>query len=434
MSESDFSRELGFVDATSIGLGTMIGGGIFILPSIAAAQAGPASSISFAIAGVVSLLSALSHAEVATDMQDVDGGSYEYVYRALGPMLGSVVGWGMWIGLIFATAFYAVGFAQYVTFFSGSLPIAPVAVVLALALVGLNYYGAAEAGEIEDAIVVILLVLIVAFVGGGTPAIEGDRLQPFNPNGWAAVLTTTGTIYVSFIGFALIGTAAAEIENPARNLPLSMLTAVAVPTVLYVFVMIVSTGVLPAEALQGSRIPVADVAAQYAGDLGALGMVVGAALATISSANASILAASRVSYAMGGDRLLTQWLETLSSRFGTPARAILATGAGIVALLVLPVTIDLLAEVASFMFLITYGLVHVAVVRLRGTEGYDPHFRIPSLLYPAAPILGMLATLGIMSQMDPIVIAFGGVLVVAGVAWYLVYVRFYRDDGGDESG
>lgn len=95
MSESTLERELGFLDATSIGLGTMIGGGIFILPSIAAAQAGPASSISFLLAGVVSLLSALSHAEVATDMQDTDGGSYEYVHRALGPVFGSVVGWGM---------------------------------------------------------------------------------------------------------------------------------------------------------------------------------------------------------------------------------------------------------------------------------------------------------------------------------------------------
>jgi amino acid transporter len=427
MSESDFTRELGFLDATSIGLGTMIGGGIFILPSIAAAQAGPASAISFLIAGVVSLLSALSHAEVATDMQDSDGGSYEYVHRALGPVFGSVVGWGMWVGLIFATAFYAVGFAQYLTFFSGSLPIVPVAVALTLLLVGLNYYGAAEAGEIEDAIVLILLVLIVAFVARGAPAVDGGHLSPFAPNGWVAVLATTGTIYVSFIGFAVIATAAAEIENPARNLPLSMITAVVVPTVLYVAVMIVSTGVLPIEELQGSRVPVADVAAQYAGNLGALAMVGGAALATISSANASILAASRVSYAMCGEGLLTDWLETLNSRFGTPSRAIGVTGVGIVAMVVLPVPIDVLAEVASFLYLVTYGLVHVAVVRLRGDDGYDPHFRIPSALYPAVPILGVLATLAIMTQMDPVVIAGGAVLVVAGVAWYFLYVRVYKE-------
>ena len=428
MSESDFTRELSFLDATSIGLGTMIGGGIFILPSIAAAQAGPASAISFLIAGIVSLLSALSHAEVATDMQDSDGGSYEYVHRALGPMLGSVVGWGMWIGLVFATAFYAVGFAQYLSFFSGTLPIIPVAVALAVALVGLNYYGAAEASVIEDAIVLILLVLIVLFVAGGVPAIGGNNLRPFNPNGWEAVLATTGTVYVSFIGFAVIATAAAEIENPARNLPLSMITAVVVPTVLYVLVMIVSTGVLPAEELQGSNVPVADVAAQYAGSLGALAMVAGAALATVSSANASVLAAGRVSYAMGTDGLLSDWLATLSSRFGTPARAIVATGVGIVVLVVLGVRVALLAEVASFMYLVTYGLVHVAVVRLRrNDEAYDPHFRIPDALYPATPILGVLTTLAIMTQMDPLVIVGGILLALAGAAWYFLYGRYWTE-------
>jgi amino acid transporter len=428
VSGSEFERELGLLDATSIGLGTMIGGGIFILPSIAAAQAGPASAISFAVAGVVSLLSALSHSEIATDMQDTDGGSYEYVHRALGPVFGSVVGWGMWIGLIFATAFYAVGFAQYLTFLFGGLPVAPVAAALALALVGLNYYGAAEASEIEDAIVLLLLLLIVVFVAGGVPAIESDQLRPFNPNGWAAVLATTGTIYVSFIGFAVIATATAEIENPDRNLPLSMVAAVVIPTVLYVSVMIVSTGVLPAETLQGSRVPVAEVAAQYAGDLGALAMVIGAALATISSANASILAAGRVGYAMGTDRLLTDRLARISDRFGTPARTIIATGAGIVVLVVLPVGIDILAEVASFMYLLTYGLVHVAVVRLRRSDGaYDPTFRIPSALYPAAPVLGVLATLAIMTQMDVRVIAGGVALVAAGVAWYLLYVRYWTE-------
>lgn len=125
MSKDSFERELGFLDATSIGLGTMIGGATFILPSIAAAQAGPASSISFVIAGIVSLFSALSHAEVATDMQNTDGGSYEYVHRALRPILGSVVGWSMWVGLIFATAFYAIGFAQYLTYFFDAIPISP---------------------------------------------------------------------------------------------------------------------------------------------------------------------------------------------------------------------------------------------------------------------------------------------------------------------
>jgi len=423
-SDAEFDRQLSVLEATSIGLGTMIGGGIFILPSIAAAQAGAASAVSFVLAGFVSLLSALSHAEIATDMQASEGGGYQYVHRAFGPLAGNVVGWGMWSGFIFATAFYAVGFAEYLSYVVGSVSIPVMAVAIAVLLVGLNYYGAAEAGELEDAIVVTLVVLILGFIALGVPAIETGRLQPFAPQGWGAVLATTGTVYVTFIGFSVIATAAAEIENPGRNLPLSMVVAVLIPTVLYALVMIVSTGILPAEQLQGSNVPVADVAAAYAGEFGALAMVVGAVFATVSSANASILGAGRVSYAMGQDRCLSDWLAALHDRFETPYRAVVLTGVGVVALVLARVGIDVLAEIASFLFLLTYGLVHAAVIRLRRDgEAYDPVFAIPDALYPAVPVLGLLSTVAIMTQMGPLVIGGGLAVILGSVVWFYVVVR-----------
>lgn len=219
----------------------------------------------------------------------------------------------------------------------------------------------------------------------------------------------------------MVATAAAEIERPERNLPLSMLAAVIVATVLYVAVMLVSTGVLPSEGLHGSTMPLADVAVTYAGDVGATAMVAGAVLATISSANASILSAGRISFALGDQHVLPEWLESVHDRFGTPHRAVLATGVGIVLLAVLRLDLDLLAEVASFLFLLSYGLVHVAVVRLRRhDDAYDPTFRIPDALYPAGPVVGVLATAGIMTQMEPLVIGVGLVVVVAAAAWHIV--------------
>jgi len=421
--EEGLERTLGFPEATSIGLGTMIGGGIFILPSVAAARAGPASAVSFALAGAISLLSALSHAELATDMHRA-GGAYQYVHRALGPIAGSVVGWGMWVGLAFATAFYAVGFGQYLTFFWGAAPVTALAVGLAVLLTALNYVGGAEAGELQDVIVVALLVILVSFVGLGAFDVGGERLTPFASEGWTAVLTTTGTVYVGLIGFSLIAAEAGEIKRPDRNIPLSMIVSVVVPTILYVLVMIVSTGVLPTEELAGSQIPVADVAREYAGPIGALVMTVGAVLATISSANASILSAGRISFAMGDDRVLTDWLHSVHESFGTPYRAILLTGAGIVLLAVVGVGVELLAEVASFMFLLTYALVHVALVNLRrNVPEYDPSFRMPFPVYPAVPILGVLAILGVMVVMDPIVIAGGAAVAVGAVVWYYLYVE-----------
>lgn len=215
MSEynEDYGRSLGLLEATSIGLGAMIGGGIFILPSIAANAAGPASMLSFAIAGAISLLAALSHAEIATG-QPKAGGSYQYVNAALGPLFGSIIGIGMWIGLIFASAFYAIGFAQYLTFIY-DVPIVFAAIGLSVGLVALNYYGVSGAGLVQDLIVVTLLVLLTVFIAGGFFHVDLGTLTPFNPEGWGAVISTTGTVYVALIGFSLITTTAGSIDRPA---------------------------------------------------------------------------------------------------------------------------------------------------------------------------------------------------------------------------
>jgi len=456
MSESDqeLARDLGFLEAYTIGLGTMIGAGIFVLPSIAAEQAGPASMVSFFAGGMVSLLAALSLSELATGMPKA-GGSYYYVNRALGSFFGSIVGWGMWAGLTFASAFYMIGFGQYLFGigglgkFIGFLPegsqiaISAAALVMAAILTGLNYYGVKETGALQNVIVLSLVGLIVAFLGLG--ALSGPTIEEFNPEGWPAVAATVGTVYVTFIGFEVIATSAEEIKNPSRNLPLAMIAAVVTPTLMYVGVMFVSTGTLTRDALADSDVPVATVAREIfdplatgvsaipfvdigtasIGSFGALLMIVGAVLATVSSANASILSAARVNFAMGRDRILINWLNEVHDRFRTPYRAITATGVITLVLIAVNVGVGTLAEVASFMYLITYALVHVAVIVLRRADPdtYDPAFRIPDLLYPIVPIAGLVACLAILLQMRLIVQAIGGVIVVFGVAWYLLYAR-----------
>ena len=434
MSESDqeLARDLGLLEAYTIGLGTMIGAGIFVLPSIAAEQAGPASMVSFFFGGVVSLLAALSLSELATGMPKA-GGSYYYVNRALGPFFGSIVGWGMWAGLTFASAFYMIGFGQYllpglgqyigVLSGWGELGITVAALVMAAILSGVNYYGVKETGALQNVIVLSLVGLIVAFLALGI--LSGPSIQEFNPNGWPAVAATIGTVYVSFIGFEVIATSAEEIKNPSRNLPLAMIAAVVTPTLMYVGVMFVSTGTLSLDALASSKIPVADVATVFTGSIGALAMIVGAVLATISSANASILSAARVNFAMGRDRILVNWLNEVHDRFRTPYRAITATGVITLLLIAVGVGIGTLAEVASFMYLVTYALVHIAVIVLRRANpaAYQPSFRIPSLLYPVIPILGFVACLAILVQMSLVVQAIGSLIIVFGVIWYVVYAR-----------
>jgi nucleotide-binding universal stress UspA family protein len=296
---------------------------------------------------------------------------------------------------------------------------------MAALLTLVNYRGVKETGSLQNVIVILLVGLIVGFIAFGLSVLDPSLLTPFNPHGWGAVGLTAGTVFVSFIGFEVIATSAEEIKDPARNLPLSMIAAVVTPTILYVLVMLGSTGILPVEALEGSEIPVADVARQFLGDAGSLAMIVGAVLATVSSANASILSAARVNFAMGRDKILADWLNEIRGTFRTPYRAIVATGVVILILIAAPVPISTLADVAAFMYLVTYALVHVSVIVLRraGPEGYEPDFLIPSGLYPAVPILGLVACLGVIAQMRPVVQLTGAGIVAVGIAWYVFYAR-----------
>ncbi|MDJ1430917.1 amino acid permease [Halostagnicola sp. A-GB9-2] len=459
MADQELARDLGFLEAYTLGLGTMIGAGIFVLPGIVAESAGPASMVSFTIGGIIALLAALSLSELATGMPKA-GGSYYYVNHALGSFFGTIVGFGMWAGLMFATAFYMLGFGQYLLDQpSSALTVVLVALVMSSLLVALNYRGVKETGSLQNVIVIFLIALIISFIGVGLLNVDTDLLVPFTSDGgWPAVGATAGTVFVTFIGFEVIATSAEEIKNPGRNLPLSMIAAVVTPTILYVLVMLVSTGTLPIGVLAETDVPVADVAEVAAGAFGSVTiagftlefatvgfsiMIIGAILATISSANASILSAARVNFAMGRDQILTNWLNKIHSDYQTPFRAIVATGVVILALIISPLPIDTLADVASFMFLITYALVHVAVIVLRRAEpdDYDPDFRIPSVLYPVVPVVGFVACLIVMVQMGESVatVEIGGTQVSLWLSWVqliglgivafgIVWYQFYAKD------
>ncbi|APX96285.1 amino acid permease [Natronorubrum daqingense] len=430
--DGELARNLGFVEAMTMGGGTMIGAGIFILPGIAAEGAGPASSLSFAIAGVAALLAAISLSELATGMP-IAGGSYHYVNRALGSFFGSIVGWGMWTGLMFASAFYMIGFGQYlvepVPLFDGRVFVILLGLLGLGFLVGVNYYGTEESSTFQNVMIGAEAAVIVVYLGVGFFYIDTANLEPFAPTGPSGIIATTGLVFVTFLGFEIIATVAEEVENPGRNIPLTMILSVVLVTILYMIVMIVSTGIVPFDELGGSLVPVSDVAAVSMGTTGVVGIVAAAVLAAISSSNSSILAAARVVFAMGRDNLMNDWLNTTHSQFRTPHRAVVATGA-VTALLIaaglqVGAIIELLAEVASFSFLIAYALVHVSLVVIRRADPdeYEPKFEVPGPLYPAVPFVGVVLSVTIITQMDTVVIVIGCGIIAVGAMWYLGYVR-----------
>jgi len=428
----ELERNLGFLEAMTLGGGTMIGAGIFILPGLAAEGAGPASSVSFVVAGFVALLAALSLSELATGMP-IAGGSYHYVNRALGGLFGSVVGWGMWTGLTFASAFYMIGFGQYIVFpldvLDGRALVILLGLVGLLLITGINFYGTEESGGAQNIMIGAEVLVVLAYVGFSVFFVDPGNLEEFAPKGATGVLATTGTVFVTYLGFEIIATVAGEIKEPGRLIPLTMILSVVSVTILYAVIMIVSTGVVPYQELGESFVPVSDVAAiTMFGGIGVAAVTVAAAIAAISSSNSSVLAASRVIFAMGRDGLVSDRLNVTHDGFGTPHRAILATG-GLTALLVLAglevaAIVELLAQVASFNFLVTYALVHVAVVAFRRADpdDYDPAFGMDRT-YPWVPALGVVMTVVVVSQMRPAVIAIGTGIVAFGVVWYLGYAR-----------
>ena len=457
MSNEELAKDLGLVSAMTIGIGTMIGAGIFVLPGVAANAAGPVVVVSFLVGGVIAMINALSVSELGTAMPKA-GGGYYYINKSLGPLFGSIAGLGDWMGLAFASAFYCIGFGQYLVVFVG-LPsllflnsIQVGALIAGVVFVGINYIGAKETGGIQTVIVTILLLILTVFaiagflsfdyatlIGEGLPA-EQTGIAPAVTGGYGAILPATALVFVSFLGYAKIATVAEELKNPGRNLPIAIIGSVGIVTVLYGILVTVMLGVVSWPELSNDA-PVAQAAEiafpETIGPIGGVAggaaavMTVGALLATASSANASILSSARINFAMGRDKIVTNWLNEIHPNYATPYRSILLTGGMIVLFIILlGRSIEILAQAASVLHLIVYALMNAALIVFREADApeYDPDFRVP--LYPITPILGIVLSLGLVGFVGGVELALSALFVVGSVAWYFLYARNQTDKEG----
>ena len=432
--DAELERTLGLPGGLAIGVGTMIGAGIFVFPGLAAGQAGPAAAGSFALGGVIALLVALPTSELATAMPK-SGGGYYFISRALGTLAGAVVGLSLWFGLVFATAFYLVGFGFYAIdtlaelgiVLGGDLVI-PIALVFGVGFTLLNVTGTENAAKLQNGVVALLLsILAVVLLWGSMDALglvgqpsAPERFMPFGP---FPVLTTAALVFTSYLGFAQVATVAGEMKRPGRNLPLAMVGSVVVVGTLYVLTIFVATSAFDSATLAGlGETAMVDVGRHYLGSAGALAIVFGGLLATMSSANASILSTSRAIYAVSKDALLPRWASRINLKYGTPHVALGLAG-GPVLVLVATGRVELLAEVASFLHLVLYGLICVALLLLRRDEPewYDPDFRTPG--YPVVPVLGALASFALIGFMQPASQILGLAIMLGTAGWYAYYAR-----------
>jgi amino acid transporter/nucleotide-binding universal stress UspA family protein len=416
----ELERDLGLPAVIAISVGAMVGSGIFILPGLALKTAGPAVILAYLVAGILVLPAALSKAEMATAMPEA-GGTYIYIERGMGPLLGTIAGVGTWFSLAFKGAFALIGGVPYLLYLF-DLPIKPVALGLAALLIVVNLVGAKQTGRLQIGIVVVMLLAMVWFVVSGLPSTTGSYYGGFFEKGTGGLLAATGLVFVSYAGVTKVASIAEEIEDPDRNIPLGILVSLGFTTLLYVLIVVVMVGVTPPNVLSDSAVPMINAAEATLAFPGVVAVIVAAVLALISTANAGILSSSRYPFAMARDKLAPPSLTEIHESWGTPSKAITLTGV-VMLVLIAFVPIEEIAKLASAFQIVVFALVNGAVVAFReGDVGeYDPSFESP--LYPWTQIAGIAGGLALIGFMGTVPLIGAVVITVGSILWYFYYAR-----------
>ncbi|MFB6229145.1 MAG: amino acid permease [Halobacteriales archaeon] len=427
----ELERDLGLPAVTAISIGAMVGSGIFILPGLAMKMAGPAVVFAYFLAGVLVLPAALSKSEMATAMPEA-GGTYLYIERAMGPLFGTIAGVGTWFSLTFKGALALVGGAPYLVLLF-DVPVTPLALTVAVLLIILNVVGAKQTGQMQIAIVAVMLAVMVWFIVAGAPSVESARFEGFFDGGIEGILGATGFVFVSYAGVTKIASVAEEVENPDRNLPLGILGSLVITALIYIAIVTVMVGVAEEAALtaEDMNTPMELAASNALPAIGVTAVVLAALLALISTANAGILSSSRYPFAMSRDGLAPDVFENVSNRFETPVNAITITG-GVLLVLIAFVPIDDIAKLASAFKILVFILINVALIAFRqgSIEAYDPSFESP--LYPVPQLVGIVGGIVLLRYIGFVPLV-GAALIIAGsMAWYYVFV--YRQGGVGREG
>jgi len=429
---SSLNRTLGPVSLTAMGIGGIIGTGIFVLTGLAAAQhAGPAVVLSFVIAGLGCIFAGLCYAEFAS-MVPVAGSAYAYSYATLGEFTAWFVGWNLVLEYLFACATVAVGWSRYCVtllttlqdrfpslhlhFLPTSLSASPLkvaadgvsivttggflnlpAIFIALLVTWICYIGIRQSAIVNTVVVIIKVSIVLAVIGFGAFYVNPANWHPFIPPnvgtfgafGWSGVLRASGIVFFSYIGFDAVSTAAQETKNPARNMPIGILGSLLICTVLYILMSGVLTGLLPYLQLNDAA-PVA-VALGAHPELAWLRIwvIIGALAGLTSVILVLMLAQARIFLAMAHHGLLPPALGKVHPKYRTPSVATLITGffaAAVGGLL----PVDILGELVSIGTLIAFVVVCIGVLVLRRTRP-DLHrpFRVQAIWLVAPLGIGM---------------------------------------------
>ncbi len=462
-------RSLGLFDITMIGVGAMIGAGIFVLTGIAAGTAGPALILAFALNGVITVLTAMVYAELGSAIPEA-GGGYLWVKEGLPGPNGFLAGWMSWFAHAVAGSLYGVGFGGFIyelmrillldpaahhdehagVFMQGPLQLPfglelteaalvqkLFAVLIILLFLYINYRGTSETGAVGNIVTVLKVIIIGIFIISGLFVIFGEparleTFQPFDPNGIIGIVSAMGLTFIAFEGYEIIVQAGEEVREPRKNIPRAVFLSLAIVVPIYMLVAVVVIGAVdPPEGVliyewlgDLGEIGIARAAAQFM-PFGTFLIMVGGLLSTMSALNATTFSSTRVSFAMGRDRALPDSFSSVSSKTRTPHVALGWSGV-LILFVALTLPIEDVAASADIMFILLFLQVNLAVITIRGKYGKDLKY---GFLLPFFPILPMIAIgmqfLLVLSLFNVSIIAwvFAAVWIGSGFLIYFFYAH-----------
>ena len=414
--ETELRRAVGALDLTALGLGAIIGTGIFVIIGEAITTSGPSIVIAFMLAGVTCAFSALAFAELASSIP-VSGSAYTYSYATLGELAAWIIGWDLILEYGVSIAGVAVGWGQYFnelldSLFGVSLPEAITnppgkggtvnlpAAFLVLAVAGVLMIGVRETARTNTIMVFIKLAVLALFIVLGITAFTADNFDPFfvEGEGFGGTVTAASIIFFAYIGFDAVSTSGEEVKEPSRDLPRAIIGSLAIATFLYIVVAVVATGALPFDQLKGAEAPLATVLEEGAGfSLGADIISFGALVAITSVVLTLLYGQSRILFAMSRDGLLPKRVAHVNPRTRTPIFIIGLLGV-LFAALAAVVPLAEIVKLVNIGTLFAFVVVNIGVIILRRTRpDLERGYRVPFV--PVFPIIGTLLCIYLMADL-----------------------------------
>jgi len=406
-------RTLSLLDAVAIGLGAIIGAGIYVVVGIAAGAAGPGVILSVILAGIIALFTTLSFAALGSTITK-EGGAYEYVYELISPSLGFFTGWVWVFGQIVVGAAVSLGFATYLTMLI-PMPVKFVAGTSCLLFMFLNLIGVKQSSLVNDVLVAAKVLVLCIFVVVGAPHIKFSNFTPLMPNGFSGVVSGAALIFFAFLGFGRITTTSEEIKNPKKVVPISTLLALGISSILYLLVSFTAIGIVGSNALSSSGAPLALAIGATGNKLAVLLVSIGGILATASVLLTTVLGVSRVSFSMARNKQIPEFINAIHPRFATPYISILLSGFLMTALAFFG-DLKQVVSFASFAVISTHIFVNYAALKV----GNRCSFKIP--LYPIPPLLGIASCAILTFSLLPDVWMAASVVLILGVIFYSIRI------------